>query len=74
MYMIEKNNIIYDDYDYVVFIWNSSNNNLLERSKMRKLVLEIEIGEVGMFDENNEVGVYNILNLCVFDYEELIKY
>lgn len=74
MYMIEKNNIIYDDYDYVVFIWNSSNNNLLERSKIRKLVLEIEIGEVGMFDENNEVGVYNILNLCVFDYEELIKY
>lgn len=74
MYMIEKNNIIYDDYDYVVFIWNSSSNNILERRKNSKIVLVSDIGEVGMFDENNEVGVYNILNLCVFDYEELIKY
>lgn len=33
-----------------------------------------DTGEAGMPDENNEAGVYNTLNLRVFDYEEPIKH
>lgn len=73
-YTTEKNNTTHDDYDHVVFTWNSSNNNSLERSKIRKSASEIETGEAGMSDENNEAGVYNTLNLRVFDYEEPIKH
>lgn len=60
--------------DHVVFTWNSSNNNTLERSKNSKTASVSDTGEAGMPDENNEAGVYNTLNLRVFDYEEPIKH
>lgn len=73
-YRTERNNTTHDDYDHVVFTWNSSNNNTLEGSKISKTASVSDTGEAGTPDENNEAGVYNTLNLRVFDYEEPIKH
>uniref|UniRef100_K1QVC9 Uncharacterized protein n=1 Tax=Magallana gigas TaxID=29159 RepID=K1QVC9_MAGGI len=56
-YTTERNNTTPDDYDHVVFTWNSSNNNTLERSKISKTASVSDTGEAGMPDENNEAGL-----------------
>lgn len=52
------------------FLYND--NNIVNGNKMVVVLFDISFREKCLFDV--EDGVYNILNLCVFDYEVLIKY
>lgn len=52
------------------FLYND--NNIVNGNKMVVVLFDISFREKSLFDV--EDGVYNILDLCVFDYEVLIKY
>lgn len=62
--------IVVDDYSENIL--KKINNNVVNSRKMVVVLFDISFIEKCLF--NVEDGVYNILDLCVFDYEVLIKY
>lgn len=67
---LKKNNSTHDDYDHLAYAWNNCNNKTQERSKISKTALETTTREADMSNKRLEAGVYNTLNLRVFDNEE----